>query len=241
MSSNRVERYNLKIKRKIEYLQKLANFSKNEALAQTLLTYSQQLPDQSNYDNPDLEILSLEAQNKKLKLLKKKAENEYLLAMSNTRAFHIKAWLKEIPLVACYEEQFQTLENKLSVPNVMNIHSRVFEIPQHMLALESQRILAKTKTSPHVSLNNIKNFVNHALRCYHPVAYHNFSHAFSVLQLFYHMSQISPRVKKFLSAEHLYMGLVASISHDLGHCKSNKPGRTMDFRFRKTTNWLVAG
>lgn len=238
MIESRIERYNRKIKRKIDYLQRLAKFSKNETLSQTLQTYSQTMasPATGPYENADLEVLSLEAQNKKLKLLKKKAENEYLLAMSNTRAFHIKSWLKEIPLVKCYEEEFQTLENKLSVPNVLDIHSRVFEIPQHMLALESQRILAKTKTSPHVSLHNIQNFVNQALRCYHPVAYHNFSHAFSVLQLFYHISQISPRIKKLLSPEQLYIGLVASISHDLGHRKSNKPGRTMGIRSRRTTS-----
>ena len=221
ISSEIIERYKKKVHRKLEYFRRFSKFFKLEELEHSLKTLEEDLGRLQEEDSLEMKEFFYESQNKKLKVMKRKLENEYLNCYSNIRAFHVKAYLKGIPLVLILDKHLLKQETKANFPEFMDINARIYEFPQDILALEVQRVLAQNKLSSDISIESISNFVGTVLKNYHAVAYHNFSHAFSVMQVFYFMVKRSPQISNFLNEETFFGGLVSCICHDLSHRKSN--------------------
>lgn len=238
MSTETIQRYSQKIRRKQQYLQKLIDHFQMANIQKHLNKLEDEFAgtlDETHLDTRELSVISL---NDRLKKLKKEIENLKLNRFSNTRAFHLKASLKGIPLVAMYDQLFGSLETKGNFPDILDIDAKAFLYPQDMLALEVQRLLVKTKFSNTIQLACLENFMTKILQNYNHVAYHNFSHGFSVMQMFYFMVSKSPRIASLLSPEMVYTGLIGCISHDLCHRKCNQPARTISSKSRRTTSWL---
>jgi len=216
-----IERYSKKNERKIKYIQKFISYFKLSQNQKTLDQFEFKLQNILQETNSSLKQSNLISLNNQLKIFKRELENVSFKGYSNTRAFHLKASLKAIPLVLIYDKLFTTLEKKGNFPNIMNINVKIFLFPQDILALETQRLLVKSKPSNNIKLSNLENFVGKILNSYNHVAYHNFSHAFSVMQLFNFMVRKSNKIVELLTPEMIYVGLIGCISHDLSHRKIN--------------------
>ena len=241
MSTQTIERYSKKTNRKYAYLKNMINYFEMNKHKITFNQFEMELSRVQNETHLRTKESLLISLNKRLKIFKKDLENEQFNNYSNTRAFHLKASLKSVPLVLIYDKLFKTLECKGNFPNIMNIDTKVFLYPQDILALECQRLLVKTKPSNNISLLSIENFLGKVLKSYNHVAYHNFSHAFSVMQLFNFMIKKSPKIQNLVSQEVLYAGIVACLSHDLSHRKFNKLGKIINIKSKRIINCLYVG
>ena len=216
-----IEKYKEKVKRKLVYIQKLISYFNLTKHQKILNQFDNRINYTLNETDPSLTKLNLISLNNQLKIFKRDLENNFFKRFSNTRAFHLKASLKAIPLVLIYDKLFNTLEKKGNFSDILDLNVKIFLFPQDILALETQRLLVKTKPSNNIKLSHLENFVNQILNTYNHVAYHNFSHGFSVMQLFNYMVRTSTRISELLSPEMVYTGLIGCISHDLAHRKHN--------------------
>ena len=221
MSQNMIDKYSTKVKRKQVYIKKLISYFNLKEHEKVLNQFDNRIQNDLNETDISLKELNLISLNNQLKIFKRELENTSFRRFSNTRAFHLKASLKGTPLVLIYDQLFTTLEKKGNFPDILDLNVKVFLFPQDILALETQRLLVKTKPSNNIKLSNLETFVNQILNSYNHVAYHNFSHAFSVMQLFHFMVRKSRKISELLCPELIYTGLIGCISHDLAHRKHN--------------------
>ena len=219
MPTSNIERLKKKINRKFNYLESIAIKFNDLELKHLILNLEEEYKQIDNNSNEEMDELSFETQNKKLKIMKKKFENLYFKNMSNTKAFFIKSELKNYPLIILLDKMIQKKETKANFPDFTDVNAKVYEYPQDILELEFQKILVKNNPSSEIKLEKINNFVSQIINNYNSVSYHNFSHAFSVAQMFYCLSKKSNSISKLLSSETIFIGLIACISHDLGHRK----------------------
>lgn len=53
------------------------------------------------------------------------------------------------------------------------------------------------------------------------MAYHNFSHAFSVFLMFYQCSELAPGFKNMFTSFELFVAFIAAFCHDMNHKGTN--------------------
>ena len=88
--------------------------------------------------------------------------------------------------------------------------------------LESAAIDFLMKKKPHnVSSNKLGNFVKAVFKEYKFVPYHNFAHGISVMQFFNSFVSALPSVDTIYEKNHIFIGLIAALSHDIGHSGKN--------------------
>ena len=237
MSTSQSDRYSTKIQRKIRYLENLISYFGLIKFEPALQSFSREFSQAASFLNQETKLTSLISLNNRMKTFKKQIENSQFNQYSNTRAFHMKAALKGIPLVLIYDKLFSTLEIKGNFPDIMEINTQIFLYPVDMLVLTAEKVLVQNKPSSSIKLETIQCFMQRVIESYNHVSYHHFSHGFSVMQMFYFMMNRAPDIGRLLSPEMKYAGLIATISHDLAHRKTNKPARITFTRFRNETSW----
>jgi hypothetical protein len=221
MSALTIERYRSKVERKIAYLDNIGKKFNDHDLLELILNLKNDYENIQHDQNDEINELAYKSQNKKLKIMKKKYENIYFNKMSNTKAFMMKAELKNYQIVTLMDKFITKFETKANFPDFTDVNARVYEYPQDILAMEFKKVLVKNNPSSEISLEKISNFILQIVNSYNPVSYHNFSHAFSVAQMFYCMAKKTPSISKLLSNDLVFTGLISCISHDLCHRKNN--------------------
>lgn len=84
------------------------------------------------------------------------------------------------------------------------------------------KIHLKSLALPGSPLKKIDVFVDKVRKGYNPVFYHNFTHAFSVMQFFFYMWQKNTHLQTLLDINDVYFCSISAICHDLGHSKHKK-------------------
>ena len=118
-----------------------------------------------------------------------------------------------------------------------NINLPVYEFKLYSLVDTAYKILRQTKISLKISDRTLKSFLQELLIVYNHVSYHNFSHGFSVFQVFHYFFKPSPALNRIFSYDEQFIGLIACLSHDLGHRKSNKLAKIMLFKSKRKTDY----
>ena len=106
--------------------------------------------------------------------------------------------------------------------DISNINLPVFEYPLHILVNACLQRLESLNISVSVSRTSLQGFLNECLQMCNFVAFHNFSHCVSVFQTFNLLIGTSELLQQMLGRDDLFLGLIAALSHDLGHRKFNK-------------------
>ena len=236
MSTKSIDLYIEKIERKLHYLQNFISYFKMSKYQNQLNQFKFNFAKESSQVDSSRRQSRLAFVNDRLKIFKKDIENVHFNKFSNTRAFHFKAALKAIPLVLIYDKLFTILETKRKFPKMGTINTKVFLYPIDTLASEVCQLLNRMKPFSHIDSQSLFNFMERVLNSYNHVSYHNFSHAFSVMQMFYYMISTSPKIKQLLPPEMIYTGLIGCISHDLSHRRLNQPARTVNISFKSKSN-----
>jgi hypothetical protein len=106
------------------------------------------------------------------------------------------------------EEEFDVcnINSNILTLSITEIETKAFEL----LCLVAPETTEKQE---------LKSFVHHVSRAYPHNPYHNFTHGYAVMQVFYVFWKESNQLQKFLNANDLFVGCVASLGHDIGHRK----------------------
>lgn len=118
-------RYKMKAERKLSYLSKFGIFFRNQELLSTLKRLDQEVKNCEFEPNHELKSFGMRSANTKLKIVKKQYENGYFNQLSNVRAFHLKAALKNIPLIRLYDKLFVILEYRAKIKDPFDINIKV--------------------------------------------------------------------------------------------------------------------
>lgn len=147
--------------------------------------------------------------------LKIEVEHTYKQDKTPADAFLGKCKFTSTPVI----DILQKLEIKTADPkdlDILNIDFNILGISPNNLKPKAFELFDRIAPEK-VSRETIKVFIDEVARGYRINPYHNFTHGFSVCQVFYFMWSVSPRLQKFLDVDEMYIGCVASFSHDIGH------------------------
>jgi hypothetical protein len=100
----------------------------------------------------------------------------------------------------------------------LNINSNILTLSISEIeakAYELMCLVAPQSAEKH----ELKAFVQQVSRGYPHNPYHNFTHGFAVMQVFYVFWMESPQLQRCLNANDLFVGCIASLGHDIGHRK----------------------
>ena len=97
----------------------------------------------------------------------------------------------------------------------------MYEFKLYSLVDTAYKILNQAKISLKISENVLMSFLKELLIVYNHVSYHNFSHGFSVFQVFHYFFKQSQTLNRIFSPDEQFIGLIACLSHDLRHRKIN--------------------
>lgn len=243
-----------KIQRKILYLRRLAEYFSSKELLHKVNQIQTEIAEMVDASNPEMRLFALKCKNNKLRFIKKKYENLFYNDYSNVTAFHIKRRLKPTATIGLYNELFdrvaeRELQNSQSGTqpavsdwneddgplDLMDINLPVYEFKLHSLVDSSHKRLASMQTSLQVPDRVLRTFLEEVLIVYNHVPYHNFSHGFAVFQVFNFFFEQSQFLNQIFSPDEKFIGLVACLSHDLGHRKSHQLAKTTSSRPRRRT------
>ena len=228
--SEAISRLNQKIQRKLDYLGKLTKDSPDHDLLKQIPKIRRELVTCQQEKRADMKQFILQCKNYQLKFIKKTLENIIFNKLNNVEAFKAKSLLKEIPFIKLVPEVFGsrwkgTPTNKFKQEfnkkwDVRDIDLPIFYIPLQDLSDSCKPLLLSIRTSFLVDQHKLSHLVDQCLIIYNHVAYHNFSHGFSVMQVFNKLASTT-RLKKLFTGDDLFLSLIACLSHDLGHRKFN--------------------
>lgn len=240
-------RLSSKVERKLKYLNKLANYFKNKELLEIIEEVSNEIKQIPSHYSKERKIFFMKCKNNKLRFIKKKYENSLFNTFSNVAAFHLKQDLKNIPTIGLYSEIFDSIGQKevseflkseslskdsdetksliqqknncckLGDIDMTNINLPVFEFKLFKLVDSAMNQLSQVPISIDIPKHVLQNFITNCLIVYNHVPYHNFSHGFSVFQVFGFYFSKSQKLNKIFSKDEMFVGLIACLSHDLGH------------------------
>jgi len=98
-------------------------------------------------------------------------------------------------------------------------------------SLEAAAICFLASQRPdNVPLPQLESFVHSVYKEYKFVPYHNFAHGVSVMQFFHGFVQALPNAPDLFDQTHIFVSLVASLAHDIGH-----PGKNNAYNCSKKT------
>lgn len=142
---------------------------------------------------------------------------EYLLKEHKTdyEAFRVKCRLSNTPMIDIVNELQIERTDRESL-NVLNIHANILGLTTS--DCESLLFDLLDRVAPaKLERKLLKDFLKALAREYRLNPYHNFTHGLSVTQVFYYMWSSSARLQRCLNLDDVYVGCLASISHDVGH------------------------
>jgi hypothetical protein len=258
-------RLRLKLERKTTYLTKLANYFKNQELLELIAKVKEEVGEMPPDFHKERKIFFMKCKNNKLRFIKKKYENLLYNNFSNVAAFHLKQELKQIPTIGFYSEVFdkigeKEISNFAKLPSLeqdthstnpaselketgpgdvdmTNINLPVFEFKLFSLVDAAVGRMSEVPISIDIPKHVLRNFITNCLIVYNHVPYHNFSHGFSVFQVFWYYFLQSQHLNQIFSKDEMFVGLVACLSHDLGHRKSNQLARTICSKSKRRTDF----
>jgi len=155
--------------------------------------------------------------------LKVEVEHTYKQDKTPADAFLGKCKYTSTPVI----DILQKLEIKTADPkdlDLLNIDFNILGVTPNKLMPKAFELFDRIAPDK-VSRDTIRVFIDEVARGYRINAYHNLTHGFSVCQVFYFMWSVSPRLQKFLDVDEMYIGCVASFSHDIGHSSALSPSR----------------
>lgn len=156
---------------------------------------------------------------------------EYCMKLNKTdfEAFKEKCQIKHFELIDIVQNM---VVPKASVEQfqIDNIDFNILGLTIKELQVKSAELLASMapeKLCPKI----IPIFVEEVCKGYRLNPYHNYTHGFSVAQLFRHIWTTSPSVQKFINKDEAFVGCIASLSHDIGHRKQTTQPSRKEQRF----------
>lgn len=241
--SEAINRIQAKLDRKIKYMTRLAEFFECESLQENLDQEKSEIDQIDPSFGSEKKLFFLKCKNNKLRFIKKKYENHLYNDFSSVTAFQLKSQLKGMPTIGLYREIFAPNQGKepgtptspLKDPSIkksllnkskdfidiQNINLPVFEFKLQSLVEKAFERLGEISISLEIPRNILLNFIQNCLIVYNHVSYHNFAHGFSVFQVFSYYFQQSPLLNQIFSKDEIFVGLIACLSHDLGHRRDN--------------------
>ena len=100
--------------------------------------------------------------------------------------------------------------------DLMNINFNLLGLGGNDMKLKTVEMF-KRVAGEDIAENMIPKFVDEVYSGYKINPYHNFSHGFSVCQVFFYMWHMSPGLQKMADQIDLFAGCVGSLCHDIGH------------------------
>lgn len=100
--------------------------------------------------------------------------------------------------------------------DLMNINFNLLGLGGNDMKLKTVEMF-KRIAGEEIPESIIPRFVDEVYSGYKINPYHNFSHGFSVCQVFFYMWHMSPGLQKIANQADLYAGCVGSLCHDIGH------------------------
>lgn len=178
---------------------------------------------------------------KKIKFFLKRVELKHFFSKSPVEAFKCKYDFKEKPYLDLDCEEFNN-KLKLNPAKEFNpqmsfsldeIKSPILTTPYNKLEGAAIDFLMKRKPQT-VCHNKLTNFVESVFKEYKFVPYHNFAHGISVMQFFNSFVQKFSQVDLLFDKNHVFVSLIAALSHDIGH-----PGKNNAYNFTKKTKLAI--
>lgn len=117
--------------------------------------------------------------------------------------------------------KFKDLKIKKPKLDIININLPIYEFKVKSLVDSAHQTLTSLQISLKIPNEVMRSFIEECLIVYNHVPYHNFSHGFSVFQVFHYFFKKSFLLNQIFSQDELFLGLIACLSHDLGHRKFN--------------------
>lgn len=147
--------------------------------------------------------------------LKTAAEDTFKRDRLPKEAFLAKCAYTENPLIDILQ-RLEIRTESIHDLDLLNINFNILGLTPNELKVKSFDLFDRISPEK-VSRDNIKVFIDEVEKGYRINPYHNFTHGFSVCQVFYYMWSVSPRLQKFMDVDEMYIGCVASFAHDLAH------------------------
>ena len=104
--------------------------------------------------------------------------------------------------------------------DLIDINLPVYEFKLSSLVAASHERLRGIQISLEIPETVLRSFLEEVLIVYNHVPYHNFSHGFAVFQMFNYFFEKSLLLNQIFSPDEKFIGLIACLSHDLGHRKN---------------------
>lgn len=211
----KIETFNswLQVDEKIaEELKKEADFVR-ECVTQTLKHYSESEHSDSDKADASKHLFQL-IENLRLVLHLKIRESR-----TDYEAFILKSKIKNSE--DAHVEVYKELDIKKSNPEEFDILNIEFNLLG--LTIKELRKLAfdfLCSIAPeNIPKEAIQVYVNEAAQGYLINPYHNFTHGFSVMQVYHYLYATSKDLQALISPERHFVGCVSSLTHDIGHGK----------------------
>jgi len=164
---------------------------------------------------------------KKFKFFTKMMETSHLKVLNPISAFKIKYANSEKKTLELDSNEFNSTlkiqplaEYDDSKVSLKDLNESLLTIPYSRLETLSIEFLMKQKPS-NVSPAKLTNFVQSVFKEYKFVPYHNFAHGISVMQFYDSFISSLPSSTALFDNVHIFVGLIAALSHDIGHSGKN--------------------
>ena len=167
----------------------------------------------------------LDEKNRMLKEAKRKQDNLHKMKLTDIEAFKLKFQRKKKKIIdICDRMVLSGFEVKEDFP-MININVPIFCYSNNALVQHATRMLLECKPD-HVNREIIPDLAYTVAINYNIVPYHNYTHAFSVAQVFFYMWSTSDTIKKYIDRDDFFIGLIACLGHDLRHPGKNNGYQT---------------